>query len=563
MRAYIRGVLTVGLAAALPACLDLDVVNENEPDNDLTLQTPANVETIMGISTFRQWYNVLHGLANVTIPFGVISDENTNTAVQLNVQWSQEPRVAFNNDELAAQVWLPRHPYDNFSECIANINDTMERINDGLRITTQDPGASGRTDNTDRAVAWGKLWQGACIGYLANTLDRFPLATEDTVLPKDDVAALAAWERERLAQPDQWKEALKVAINSIEFAIQKAETGSQWVTPDAWVPGRQYNNAQMIQLAHTMIARLLVYSARYPEDRAALDWNRVLFHTERGLQTFDFGPVLASGVITDESYLLRLLSTTSTSRFRADYRLIGPADQSGNYQTWLNTNPHSTAQRFVITTPDRRITGATTAGVSTGTLDGAYYRYFSDTGGMDVNRGLQHFSNYAWWRRNNPVNGSLTQLVGHYPLVTADENRLYRAEAMLRLNRLDEAAALINVTRTRNQRYKTATGTAATVYATSVGNLPPVTAAGVPEVNGQCVPRKASGECGDLWDALMYERAIELHGIDPTRAWMDRRGFGQLQPGTWVQLPVSARYLTTLGVQRYTFGGVGGPGAAR
>src|SRR5688572_10002399 len=561
MRAHIRGVLTVGLAAALTACLDLDVVNENNPNRDQALSNPADVETIMGVSTFRQWYNVLHGLANVTIPFGVIGDENTNTTVQLGVQWSQEPRLAFNNDELAAQVWMPRHPYDNFSECIANINDTMARINDGMRIETQDPGSAGITDNTDRAVAWGKLWQGTCIGYLANTLDRFPLATEDTTLPRG-VPELAAWEKERLTQENQWKEALQVGIQAIEFAIERASTGTQWTTPDAWVPGQRYTNAQVIQLAHTMIARLLIYSSRYPEDRQALDWNKILVHTERGLTTYDFGPTLASGVITDESYLLRLLSTSSGTRFRTDYRHIGGADQSGRYQAWLNTNPHSNAQRFLISTPDRRITGfSTVPGVLADTLAGSYYRYYGDTGGFDSNRGLQHFSHYAWWRRSNPINGSLTHLVGHYPLVTADENRLYRAEAMLRLNRLDEAAALINVTRTRNQRYKT--GSASTAFATSVGNLPPVTAAGVPEVNGQCVPRKASGACGDLMDALMYERAIELHSLDPMRAWMDKRGFGQLQPGTWVQLPVSARYLTTLGVPRYTFGGVGGPGAAR
>ena len=85
MRANIRGVLTVGLAAALTACLDLDVINNNEPDRERALTNPADVETIMGVSTFREWYGVLHGLANITIPFGSISDENTNTSLQLNV----------------------------------------------------------------------------------------------------------------------------------------------------------------------------------------------------------------------------------------------------------------------------------------------------------------------------------------------------------------------------------------------------------------------------------------------------------------------------------------------
>jgi hypothetical protein len=105
------------------------------------------------------------------------------------------------------------------------------------------------------------------------------------------------------------------------------------------------------------------------------------------------------------------------------------------------------------------------------------------------------------------------------------------------------------VTRTRSLRIGT------TTIAT---NLPPITTAGVPTVAGACVPRRENGTCGDVMDALRWERLIELIGLDPMRAWMDRRGFGELQPGTWVQLPVSARYLVGLGIPNYTFGGIGG-----
>jgi hypothetical protein len=304
---------------------------------------------------------------------------------------------------------------------------------------------------------------------------------------------------------------------------------------------------EVAQLAHTMIARLLVYSARYPEDRQTkVDWDKVLFHTERGL-TYDFGPVLADGVITDGSYLARLTTTTSTgsSHFRADYRHIGGADQSGNYQAWLTKNPHSEAARFLITTPDRRITGPTP------TSNGAYYRYQSSTGPYDATRGLQHQSFYQWHRRANY--GGFTSTTGQYALASVDENRLFRAEAFLRKGQLQQAADLINVTRTRAQRIGT----------TNYPGLPPVTTTGVPDVNGVCVPRKDSGACGNLMDALIYERNIELVGLDPMRAWMDKRGFGTLQVGTFVQMPVPARYLVTLGIPLYTYGGVGGDGAAK
>jgi exodeoxyribonuclease VII small subunit len=62
---------------------------------------------------------------------------------------------------------------------------------------------------------------------------------------------------------------------------------------------------------------------------------------------------------------------------RADYRWIGRADQSGNYQTWLAT-PVESAVRFNITTPDRRITG------NTPTSNGAYFRYQTGTTGFDT-----------------------------------------------------------------------------------------------------------------------------------------------------------------------------------
>jgi hypothetical protein len=550
MRYMIRPVLALVLAVNLSACLDLDVANENLPDRRRALADAADVEEILGVSTWRRWYQPMHSLANVAIAFPHISGEMVNTATVMSVFWAQEPPIAYNNDELASQVWLPRHGYDQWSQCVSNANDGLLQIKDGMRITTVDEGA-GLQDNTDRAVAWGKLWQGVCIGYLANFLDRFPLATEDSVLPVrwED---LAAWEKKAMTEPNS-KRNLLLGIAAIETSIDKAEKGRQWQLPSTWVPGRRYNNQEVIQLANTMIARLLILSARNPAERAALPWAKILSHTEKGL-TYDWGPDLADGVITDPSYLRRLTpepaSPNNSIQFRASYYLIGPADQSGNYQTWMRTQPRDDAARFTITTPDRRITGATP------TSNGSYFQYTTNTSGYSSARGAAFWSFYRWHRRQN-LHGA-TFNTGQFVLASADENRLYRAEALLRLGRVAEAVQLINVTRTRAQRVGT------TTFAT---NLPPIVATAatdrVPTVNGQCVPRRANGECGDVWDALMYERDIELTGIEPTFRWMDRRGFGQLRNGVWTELPIPARYLSSLGVPTYTFGGVGGASSAR
>jgi hypothetical protein len=533
--------LTLALSAG--ACQDLLVENENNPDRKRALDDPANVESILARSTWLQWYGPMHSLANVANPFPRIAGEMANTVMQLGVIWGQDPPQPYDNDELQAQVWMPRHGYDNWSECIAAANDGLSQINEGMVIKTLDPGNDVAVDHTDRAWAWGKMWQGICIGYLANQFDRFPLVTEDNPLP-DVWEQLAKWEKEALTNPNQ-KEHLAVGIEAIETAIERMETGAQWMTPLLWVNQQSYSNQQIIELAHTMIARIMIYNARNPEERAAVDWDEVLYHTERGL-TYDWGPILENGIITDPSYLSRLTSTSS-SGFRANYQLIGPADQSGQYQTWIDIEPRTEAERFYITTPDRRITGETPES------PGAYFGVRTSTSGYDPNRGKQQFGYYRWERRLNYQ--GVDHTAGHFVLASEDENRLYKAEALMRLNRVQEAIPLINVTRTRQQSRN------GVVWATNLPPLDPVTGA-VPEVDGACVPRRTDGTCGDVWDALMYERDIELVGIEPVRAWMDRRGFGQLRTGVWTELPIPARYLVSLGVPTYTFGGIGGESSA-
>src|ERR687891_2295053 len=102
--------------------------------------------------------------------------------------------------------------------------------------------------------------------------------------------------------------------------------------------------------------------------------------------------------------------------------------------------------------------------------------------------------------------------------MTAAEMDFIRAEALIRLNRAGEAVPLINKTRVAN------------------GELPPVSDSGPPDEPG-CVPRKAmpgpmQGMCGSLWDALRYEKRIEMAGVDATVAFTDARGWQALAENT-------------------------------
>jgi hypothetical protein len=119
---------------------------------------------------------------------------------------------------------------------------------------------------------------------------------------------------------------------------------------------------------------------------------------------------------------------------------------------------------------------------------------------------------------------------------------LLKAEALLRLNRAADAVPLVNRTRVAN------------------GELPPVTVEGPPNAAG-CVPRKLDGTCGSLWDALRYEKRLEILGIHPPGGYLDARGWQALAPGTPVHLPIPGRELATVQRPLYSFGG-GGEGSA-
>lgn len=538
-----KALVLAALAGATAACQELEVTNLNLPDSERALSNADAVQAVIS-SSFTIWWGRMHNAGDAFNYFPDAADEFTRTVQSRGVQASFEPRLPLNNDPEAPSVWIPRSAWDGFPSGMANANDAIRVIQNGLRITVADTEDEELTDRTDRALAFARVWQGINLGYLALVQDRAAPADENTQLgdPSD-------WERENMRP---FTDIIPMAVAMIEEGIRVAETGDEWELPPSFINQQGYNNQELIEFAHTMIARILIYAARTPEQRAQVDWQKVLFHTERGL-TFDFGPVLESGVITSSGYGQRAhggWTSPNTAFYRVDPRVIGMADVSGAYQEWLAT-PLDERVAFEIVSPDRRVQGLEPG------QPGGYIR--PGALNIQVDRGAYNGSLYALWRRSNDP-----RVVGRQwdnslkAIATADENRLYRAEAHLRLGNRQAAADLINETRTRGVRLS------ATVSVPS--NLPPVTADGVPAA-ADCVPRAnfgqaGPGQCGTLMDALFYERTIELMGMDTYRAWMDFRGFGFLQAGMLEQMPIPGRYLVSMGIPLYTFGGIGGDGGA-
>src|SRR5690606_35535191 len=115
-------------------------------------------------------------------------------------------------------------------------------------------------------------------------------------------------------------------------------------------------------------------------------------------------------------------SSSGSYNGRWDYRTIGMADQCGNYQAWINASLEDRL-RIDITTPDRRITGATP------TSHGSYTCYYTHNNGFLEERGRYSFSAYGWRRHTLEEGGTCTSTdssfnAGTWPVARVDENNL-------------------------------------------------------------------------------------------------------------------------------------------
>jgi len=511
---------------AVSGCLDMDVTNHEAPTAAQILDDPEELQALVVSSWNNQFWQWTQASAYVyrAIPF--IAGELASGQDIYQINGSPEPRQAYGNDPTiqtaTGEYNVSERPWYGLYEVIANVCDALWLIeHKGKRLVQ-----SG-VDNTDRLRAYSWFLHGAAYSILALGWDRATLRLPDT-----DVNQPGWW----LHAP--YPEVAEFAIKSLERAIEIAENAEPFTIPAAWFGGVSVDNEGLIRLAHTYIAKTLVYLPRNPAERkdisegGLVDWDRVIAHAQKGI-TEDFAVTLSSTGL--QTRYMQVAQTSSQAV--AHPMLYGPADMSGAYAEWL-AKPLNERDKFLILTNDRRIMPLKADGSGPNpTGIGKYLRYVA-SGCCTTSQGYQR--SYYYWRRNNGQWSSGTKVIE-----SVDELNLLMAEAHLRKGRLQEAVDLINITRVAN------------------GELPPVTTAGVPGDIDSCVPRTFDGTaCGTLLDALHHERMIELMGLNMWRSWWDRRGFGTLIKDTYTQLPIPYRELGALRIPFYTFGGPSDPTAA-
>jgi hypothetical protein len=505
-------------------CADLDVTNPNHPPRDVVAgeaPSPEDLESLIG-GSFRTWYQ---GHVNPDGPWLFLSTaafEHSATAA---------------NFAMVDRSWIPRSPFpdspgdpqsaikilwDTGYRALAGINDGML----GLGDVTEIDGSAARLQ---RARAFSAFVEGLVYGTFAQSFDQAVILPEGFVYDQERPVG------DQMPDPVPYTQVRDVAFERFQRAIDIAEA-NDFTIPASWM-SVEVTSAQLARLAHSYRARFRAETIRGPEDaNDASIWQAVLDDIASGLQGAENTSAGVGGAFVMQlaapnwfNYSVYYPNAFWGAWGKTPYPTWGMADQSGNYQEWMNTFPWLIRTPFLIVTPDERFPqGSTPADQA---ANPGMYVLYNPGGQANEERGVWRHSHYVddrwWWR-------STAGFSGPHPMLTQREMRLLEAEAHYRLGNEGAAADLINVTRVGH------------------GNLSPANAAGT---NDSCVPRLPDGTCGDLLEQLKWEKRVETYHERFGGFYWDSRRWGDLAEGSFIHFPMPLAELAAMGVPFYTHGG--------
>lgn len=504
---------TVGLLAAmlLAGCGSLEVENPNAPDAVRALSDPAALEAVAG-GTLRSWFNTYEGCEGNCV---LVTQAQSFSASWNN--WNMNFYSGYDadgkrltrpwqNDPAAAGRTSMEVPWVGMYSAVSSAVDVLKAI----RITGTEINSP---EDTKRAEAVAELMLGASLSYIALNYDKGYIVDETT-----DLAALTYSNR---------KEMRDAAIAKLQSAATIAGANT-FTTLPAWTNGVTYTNTQIKQIANTLSAITLAYYPRDAAENATVSWPTVLTYASQGMSSgtaFDF-VFVGDGCDSFCHQILTWFDDFSTGRVHTRVaNLLDPATQQTPWPLTGNPQPNS---------PDKRLGNGSFGDASI--VDG-FGTVIKDAGaGTDFaysrdaifrpDRGSYHQSNIGFMRYD------LTGLqdpsgiwagFGPAPVITATQNDLLWAEALIRTGDLAGGVTLINRTR--------------------VGR-------------GGLAPAAAGDGVAGLIAKLGYENEIELMGLGAAPYYWARRQ-GNLLEGTPREMPVPAKELGVKGEATYTWGGTG------
>jgi len=519
-----RAILPLLWCLCAAACMDLEVTNLNQPDQERALADPGDVESLIS-ATYNTWFATTYASTGYYATPGFFL---SNQAFQHVCPWdnfgmeslSRIPRNAYNND-----VNFVRYGYQ--ASLWVGSYQAISALANGLKaIEAADVAEALGPEEVQQLTAYGKFVQGLAHGTVALAYDQGVVLDETT-----DVTETLPFVG--------YHELMDSALAYLDEAIQLA-TESDFTIPPDWM-SVEVTNQEVIQLAHSYKARLRAQVARTREERATVDWNAVLADVDGGVQEdwnlhMDWNQGWYNGMLDYGPY---------PGWHALAYFMYGMADQSGNVAEWY-TLPLLDKQAILpdgrpvlIETPDLRFPQGSTVEEQRAN-EGQYFRVFAEDESSLFQAPHRGTWRWSWYRMGMKAGMDYDfQFNWHQPEITRAEMRLLKAEGLYRTGDLAGAAAIVNETRTLH-------------------GLSPTDASGA---NASCVPRLPNGECGDLWEMLKWEKRMETlwTGVAGVNWFFDGRGWGDLFRDTPLQLPLPCQEIEALQMGScYTFGGAGG-----
>ncbi|MDN5203161.1 RagB/SusD family nutrient uptake outer membrane protein [Fulvivirgaceae bacterium BMA10] len=497
---YKINILVLALViSVVTGCEDLDTQNLNNPDTQQVLATGNDLPGFLA-GGFVTWWQANHQ-SRPGLTLGVASDAVSCSWGNFGMRrMSEEPRDPYNNSSAETTDYkdVVRFPWFRNLSAQFTANNVIKSLNDGLTL--------GDASQDKMLETSAFFLRGIARGYLGLLFDQAYLTDENTDLSQQ-------------LDFTTYQEMIAGAVSDLEQAASLANANTFTMDP-SFISGLSMTNTQLAALANSYAARFLAQSARTAAENDAADWAKVLSFAENGI-TADFAP-LADGTNWFGYWRYSHIGNggPTGSWARLDQRLVSALDpsQPSRFPQDGNGLANPTA-----TSADSRLASDFT---------------FVETQNFRPERGLWHFSHYKHSRNlSEPEYMGDGVSAGPMPAFTTTDNELLRAEALYRLGREADAAAVVNA------------GTRVTR-----GNLPAVATSGA-----------------EILEAILYERFIETLNTGPAGHFFDRRRIGDrvafdnldalggLQMGTPGHLPVPAEELEVFELEPYNFGGANDP----
>ncbi len=445
---------------------DLDVDNvENPASSDLGIEDTAN-------GLFKSWYQAVNDYASPGLAMVTMSDNVSCSWGNAGMRdMSSEPRIAWDNNSTYGSSFITEVYFNAMYSILSDATGIVSVI---------EAGNTGYTDD-DLVESLARFGQAAAIGSLAQVFDK--------VYVFDETGSI----NDGLGLP--FTEAMAIALEKLDLAIAAADRGDFQLTTQ--VNGMTLSSSQWSEFLNSYAARLLATSARNANQRAALDWSRILNYTNNGL-TYDLN-ILSDGAETWYSYWALITGWSGWTMTDLYTINLMDSDYPDYWPDGETTLPEASSD-------DQRL------------LSDFNYE---PSPWLVASRGIYHWSSYSYSRYDEFENSGYTTSQTEYLLA---ENELYKAEALMRSGDISGAADVINAS-SRVLR----------------GGLDPV---GAVE--------------SDVAAAIHYERVIELMNTGMGLGFYEMRGLNLLQAGTPLHFPIPGAALDANGETNYTFGGTTG-----